>query len=95
MPIAEWRAGESSSRKIAWIDRDPKLLFKFSDERGFRGFARFDLAAGKFPQPRQRFACRTPLNQYATILSDQRRGDNEEYCQRRNIVKGCATSTFR
>ena len=60
----------------------PKFFVQFADQRGFRGFARLDLAARKFPQPGQRFARRALGQKHAAVDVDQGDGRNQKRSSR-------------
>ena len=50
---------------------------QFADQRLLRPLAGLDLAAGKFPQARERLAFRALRDQHALVGIDQRAGDDE------------------
>jgi hypothetical protein len=50
---------------------------KFANQGRFRPFARLKLAAGKFPQARQRLALRPLRDQNAIVGIDQSAGDDQ------------------
>ena len=69
---------EDKGRKTRFLDRDAELFFHFPNDRLFGTLARLDLAAGKFPQPRQRFSFGALGNQNASIFVDQRAGSDKD-----------------
>jgi hypothetical protein len=58
-----------------------KFLLDLSHSRDLRGFAGFDLAAGKLPKSAVLFAQPSPLQQNPASLVDQRHRDDEQRCR--------------
>ena len=54
-----------------------EFLVQLADQRLFGPLAGIELAAGKFPQPRELFAFGPLRDQHTVIGIDQRAGDNE------------------
>ena len=70
-------AGKGQRRETGFADADADFLVQFADQRLLRPLAGLDLAAGKFPQPRQRLALRPLRDQHALVGVDQRAGDHD------------------
>src|SRR5258707_8916887 len=70
-------AGKGERRQTWLADGDADLLMQLADQRLFRPLARLDLAAGKFPQPRERLALRALREQHAPVGVHQRAGNHE------------------
>jgi len=73
--IAVARKGERS--ETGFLDRNAQLLLELANERLFRPFARFHLAAGKLPEPRHRAPNRAFRKQNASVGVDEGAGGNQ------------------
>ena len=76
-------------RKTGGGHRDPQLFVQFTDQSLFGVFARFDFAAGKFPQPCERFSLWTLSKKHTAIGIDERTGDNQN-----ELLGPAASSAF-
>src|SRR5262249_15557037 len=77
------KVGIKVARKCQWRETIflhiySELFFKFANETLLRPFARFDFAAGKFPQTGHRFAGRALRDQHPAVAVDQSAGGDED-----------------
>ncbi|MEN2789798.1 Flp family type IVb pilin [Sphingomonas oligophenolica] len=61
---------------------------QLADKGDLRGFAGFQLAAGKFPQSSHHFPHRPALNENSSVFIDQRHRHNRKKHQRIHVVGG-------
>src|SRR5262245_65724374 len=74
-------AGEGERREAGFADDDAELLLELADQGLFGALARLDLAAGKFPQARHRFAGGALGDQHAAVrVNEGAGGDQDEVC---------------
>ena len=78
MKIMVGVAGKGERREAGFVHGDTDFLVQFADQRRFRTLAGLDLAAGKFPQARERLAFRPMRDQHALVSIDQRAGDHQD-----------------
>ena len=71
-------ARESQRRQAWFADGNPQFLLQFTNQSVLRAFAGLDLAAGKLPQARHRFAGRALREENAPIDIDEGAGRNED-----------------
>ena len=70
--------GEDEGRKTGGGDADAQFFLQFTDQANLRRLAGLELAAGKFPQARQRLAPRPLADQHASVAVDQGRGGDQK-----------------
>ena len=71
-------AGEGQGCEAGFGDVDAELFLQFTDQCGFWALARFDLAAGKFPQAAELLVRWALRQQHAAVLVDQGHGGDED-----------------
>src|SRR3546814_5301402 len=91
MLVAQRLARETGGGQARRLDVDRQFLRQFADERLLGRFAGFDLAAGKFPQPRHRPPFGAPLHEQPAIAVNERRSDHDETVLR-GIIGGVTRS---
>ena len=70
--------GEYERREAGFGNRNAQFLVQFADQAGLRRLARLELAAGEFPEARQRLALRPLANQDAPVGVDQGGGGDQQ-----------------
>ena len=77
MKIGIGMGREYKRTEAAFGDIDVELLLEFPHQRGFRGFARVNLSAGKLPKSGQGFARRSLSDQDAAVDIDESDGGSD------------------
>ena len=67
--------------EIGGSDRDAEFFLQFPQQRRRRRFARFDLAAGKFPQSAMMLASGPPVHEPPPPAVVERDGDDRQPCR--------------
>ncbi|MDT4853216.1 hypothetical protein FQZ97_874740 [compost metagenome] len=70
-------AGKGQRRKTSHLCRNANLFLQLADQRFFRGFTLFNLAAGKLPETGQRLSFWTLGQKHASISIHKRAGRNQ------------------
>src|SRR5882762_6261688 len=88
MEIVIGVAGKGERRETRFLDDDAKLLLQLADQRRFGRLARFDLAAGEFPQASHRSSSRTLGDENAPVRIDEGARGNEDELDAHDLVPG-------